>query len=297
MAERGGGPGLDGRPADAGRLTTELTSWDRLTVDSGLPRLESRALLEHASGQPRSWLIAHGDEAPPAAVVDQFRQLAERRRAGEPLAYLVGWREFHGLRLRVSPDVLIPRADTETLVDLAIALAPPGARLLDLGTGSGAIAIAIAAARPDLDITATDRSAAALAMARDNAGRCLPPPSQPRFFNGDWWTALPAGEPPFGLIVSNPPYIADADPHLAEGDLRAEPRQALASGTDGLDDLRRIVAGAPAWLAPGGWLLVEHGYDQGHSVRELFEAAGFEAVATVVDAGEHDRVTHGRRPA
>ena len=291
MADAPGTHETTGLPA------TGHPSWDQLLAECGLPRLEARALLEHASEKPRSWLIAHGDEAAPAAVAGRFRQLAGHRRAGEPIAYLTGWREFHGLRLRVSPDVLIPRADTETLVDLAIALAPPGARLLDLGTGSGAIAIAIAAARPDLAVTATDRSDAALAVARDNARSCLAGQALPRLLAGDWWAALPAGEPPFELIVSNPPYIPDGDAHLVEGDLRAEPRQALASGEDGLDDLRRIVAGAPSRLTPGGHLLVEHGYDQGPAVRDLFQAAGFEAIATVVDAGQRDRVTHGRWPA
>jgi release factor glutamine methyltransferase len=282
-------------------------TWDDLLARSGLPRLEARALLEHACGQGRSWLIAHGNETAPPQAAARYCALVARRRDGEPLAYLTGWREFHGLRLHVSPAVLIPRADTETLVDLAIRLAPPGARLLDLGTGSGAIALAIAAARPDLALTGTDLSEAALAIARENATACLtqPRPAQDgstqrpggpvRWLAGNWWAALPAGEPPFDLIVSNPPYIADEDPHLGLGDLRAEPRQALASGPDGLDDLKRIVAGAPQRLVPGGWLLVEHGFDQGPAVRALFEAAGLIEPATIPDAQARDRVTLGRR--
>ncbi|MCM5571845.1 peptide chain release factor N(5)-glutamine methyltransferase [Burkholderiaceae bacterium FT117] len=266
---------------------------------SGLPRLEARALLEHACGRGRSWLIAHGEEAAPPDAAARFATLAQRRRAGEPLAYLTGFREFHGLRLRVSPAVLIPRADTELLVELAIRLAPPGARLLDLGTGSGAIAVAVAAARPDLRVSASDLSEAALAIAAANEAAVLPAGRAGgaiRWMAGNWWAALPADEPRFELIVSNPPYIAAGDPHLARGDLPHEPAQALASGPDGLDALREIAAGASARLLPGGWLLVEHGFDQGAAVRALFEAAGLREVATHRDAEGRERVTAGRRP-
>ncbi|HRO60927.1 MAG TPA: peptide chain release factor N(5)-glutamine methyltransferase, partial [Burkholderiaceae bacterium] len=225
--------------------------------------------------------------------------LARRRHAGEPLAYLTGSREFHGLALCVDASVLIPRADTETLVDLAIAAAPPGGRLLDLGTGSGAIAIAVGAARPELQLVATDLSAAALRVAADNAARCLPPnrPGGPlRLFEGSWWQALPADEPAFDLIVSNPPYIAANDPHLRRGDLRFEPPAALASGRDGLDAIRAIVAGADRRIAADGWLMLEHGHDQGEAVRRLLEAAGWRAARSHRDAGHRERVTIAKPP-
>lgn len=292
MSEHAGGPA----PVEP---AAPRASWDALLTASGLPRLEARALLEEVSGHGRSWLIAHGDEAAPAEASGRFRELARRRREGEPLAYLLGFREFHGLRLRVSPAVLIPRADTELLVDLAIRLAPPDGRMLDLGTGSGAIAVAVAAARPDLRIVATDLSQGALAIAAGNAEACLDagrPGGPLRWLAGSWWAALPAGEPPFDLIASNPPYIAEGDPHLARGDLRHEPAQALASGADGLAAIREIAAGARDRLAPGGWLLVEHGFEQGPAARALFEAAGLGRVASHRDAEARERVTAGRCP-
>lgn len=298
------GKQADERPGhDSGaRSAAPRMTWQTLLAASGLPRLEARALLEHASGHGRSWLIAHGDEPAPAAVADCFETLATRRRAGEPLAYLTGWRAFHGLRLRVSPAVLIPRADTEVLVEQAVRRAPPGGRVLELGTGSGAIAIAVAALRPDLSICATDLSAAALAVAQGNAAHCLPGAGADRaggplrWLVGDWWAALPAGEPPFDLIVSNPPYIASDDPHLGQGDLRHEPEQALVSGSDGLTALKVIAAGAPAHLKPGGWLLVEHGHEQGPAVRQLLGEAGLSGITTLPDAEHRDRITCGRRP-
>jgi release factor glutamine methyltransferase len=274
-------------------------SWDALLAASGLPRLEARALLEHASGRDRSWLIGHGDETAPEPARSSFAALVARRRAGAPLAHLTGFREFHGLRMRVSPAVLIPRADTELLVELATRLAPACGRMLDLGTGSGAVAIAVAVQRPDLEILATDLSGEALAIAAGNARDCLAPASgeRIRFLAGSWWAALPAGEPPFDLVASNPPYIAAGDPHLALGDLPHEPVQALASGADGLDAIRTIAAGARPHLTEGGWLLLEHGFDQGAAVRALLEAAGLERIATHRDPGGHERVTLGRNPA
>jgi len=274
-------------------------SWDALLAGCGLPRLEARALLERATGLPRSWLIAHGDEAAPGETAARFEALARRRLAGVPLAYLTGAREFRGLLLRVDASVLIPRADTELIVELAIRLAPAGGRLLDLGTGSGAIAIAVGVARPDLHIVATDLSAAALDVAAHNGAELLPadrPGGAPRWCVGSWWQALPRGEAPFDLIVSNPPYIAADDPHLAQGDLRFEPPQALASGADGLDAIREIVAGAPQRLVAGGWLLLEHGYDQGAAVRALLEQAGWREIATHRDAGGRERASVARAP-
>lgn len=229
----------------------------------------------------------------------RFGDLAQRRRGGEPLSYLTGRREFHGLALRVDPSVLIPRADTETLVDLAIALAPPGARLLELGTGSGAISIALAAARPDLRITATDLSQPALQIAKHNAAEQLNADrlgGQIRWLLGSWWLAMPQGEPAFELIVSNPPYICADDPHLRRGDLRHEPAMALASGQDGLDAIRAIIDGAAPRMAPQAWLLLEHGFDQAQTVRTLLRRSGWRSIATHRDAEGRERATLGQPP-
>lgn len=276
----------DGPPPDR--------SFDQLVAGSGLPRLEARALLSLATGRSREWLIAHGPETADTAVAGRFDDLAARRRAGEPIAYLTGHREFRGLRFEVSPAVLIPRPETEGLVDLIEALAPPAARVLDLGTGSGAIAVALAHARPDLRLIASDRSPAALAIARRNATALLGPRPGGAidWREGSWWSVTGAGER-FQVIVSNPPYIAERDAHLDCGDLRFEPPQALAAGIDGLDDLRRIITGAPAHLDEEGWLLLEHGWDQARAVRLLMNDAGFSAVRTVPDAQHHDRITLG----
>ena len=272
--------------------------WQDLLAEGGLPRLEARMLLEHASGRSRSWLIAHGDEEADAATAKRHIALVRRRIAGEPIAYLVGSREFHGLPLRVNASVLIPRAETEVLVARAIALAPPGSRLLDLGTGSGAVAIAVAAARPDLAVTATDLSGAALRVAQVNADALLPRDRAGgplRLLAGDWWQALPEDEAPFDIVVSNPPYVAEGDPHLAQGDLRFEPRTALVSGREGLDALCRIVARADAHLSPGGRLLLEHGHEQGEAVRSLFRAdARWQDVRTMPDREGRPRVTESR---
>ncbi|MFT4194264.1 peptide chain release factor N(5)-glutamine methyltransferase, partial [Ottowia sp.] len=225
---------------------------------------------------------------PPDAAA-RAQALAARRLAGEPVAYLTGEKHFHGLRLQVDARVLDPRDDTETLVDWALALLPASApcRVLDLGTGSGAIALAVAHQRPRARVTAVDASADALAVARGNADR-LGQALDLR--HGDWWAPV-AGER-FDLVASNPPYIAEGDAHLPA--LAHEPRQALVSGADGLDDLRRIVAGAPAHLAPGGWLLLEHGWDQAAAVRGLLAAAGFAQVQSRRDLGGVERCSGGR---
>jgi release factor glutamine methyltransferase len=257
----------------------------------GIDRLDAQLLLGHQIGQSRSWLIAHGDDALAPADELAYLQLLQRRADGEPLAYLVGEREFHGLMLTVTPAVLVPRPDTECLVDWALDLMAEQAtpRVLDLGTGSGAIALALAHRQPAASLTATDCSAEALAVARANAARHG---LQVHFHHADWWDGV--GGPAFDLVVSNPPYIAGEDPHL--GALRHEPQLALTPGGDGLGALRRIVAGAPAHLRPGGWLLLEHGYDQGAAVRQLLHGAGFEALQTRTDLAGVDRCTGGRLP-
>ncbi len=262
-----------------------------LLHDSRLPRLEVRMLLEHALNKPRAWLLAHDTDPAPAMAAELYRALAERRLAGEPMAYLLGEREFMGHTFRVTPDVLIPRPDTELLVETAIEAisGKPGATMLDLGTGSGAIAISVALARPQAVVTATDCSAAALAVALDNASRLG---ARLRLLHGDWFGALPMGER-FDLIVSNPPYIHSADQHLGQGDLRHEPRGALTDGADGLGALARIAAEAPAWLKPGGALWMEHGWDQAEAVRERLRAAGFGQVASRRDLAGIERISGG----
>ncbi len=269
-------------------------SLDRLIENAGLPRREARALLAHATGRRREWLLAHGDEAAPPEAAQAFEALARRRRDGEPLAYLLGEREFRGLRFAVDPGVLIPRPETEMLVEQALALAGRCARLIDLGTGSGAIAVALAHARPDLRLVASDRSAAALRTARSNARALLgPAASAIDWREGEWWAVAPTGER-YAVAIANPPYIAAGDPHLAQ--LRHEPAQALVAGADGLDDLRAIVAGAPAHLLPGGWLLLEHGWNQGPDVRRLLTDAGLCKVCTLRDDQHHERVSMGQYP-
>ncbi|SFN03460.1 release factor glutamine methyltransferase [Formivibrio citricus] len=261
-----------------------------LLRQSGLDRSDALALFCHATGHNRAWLIAHDrDEVLPehAAV---FHSLAERRRAGEPVAYLTGEREFYGRPFAVSPAVLIPRPETELLVELALARAPQGAKVLDLGCGSGCIPVTLKLERPDLQVTAVDISAPSLVMAQGNATRLG---AAVRFIESDWFGAL-AGES-FELIVSNPPYIEQHDPHLQQGDLRFEPRHALTDEADGLAHLRRIVAQAPVHLTPGGWLLFEHGWDQGPGSRALLEAAGFAEVQTWTDLAGLDRVSGGRK--
>jgi release factor glutamine methyltransferase len=252
---------------------------------------EAAILLAHVLRVDRAWLIAHGGDRLGSDAAARFEALVARRVAGEPVAYLVGRRGFHALELAVSPAVLIPRPETERLVDLALARMPMDAALdvVDLGTGSGAIALAIAAARPRARVLATDVSAVALDVARANAARLGL--SNVAFAQGPWWTVL-AGRR-FDLVVSNPPYIAEDDPHLGAGDLRFEPRGALAAGPDGLDALRVIAAGAPAHLAADGWLLVEHGQDQGPAVRALFAEAGLRSITTHRDLEGRERVTEG----
>ena len=261
------------------------------------PRLEpgeADLLLCHALARPRTWLFAHGDDEVDALAAERFEALVQRRAQGEPVAYLTGRRGFWSFELDVGPATLIPRPETERLVELALERLPAdqALRVADLGTGSGAIALALAAERPQAAVVATDASAPALEVARANATRLRLPNIEFRL--GDWFAPL-QGER-FALIASNPPYIAADDPHLEQGDLRFEPATALASGPDGLDAIREIAARAPAHLLADGWLLLEHGWDQGASVRGVLAAAGFTDVTTERDLEGRDRVTLGRYP-
>jgi release factor glutamine methyltransferase len=256
-----------------------------------IPLREARRLLQHVLNCPHAALAAHPEWALTLEDEAEFRDLVARRAAGEPIAYLTGSCEFYGRRFAVTPDVLIPRPETEMLVDLALLelQRSPGARVLDLGTGSGVLAVTLALEAPSARMTAVDASAAALDVAQANA-RALGVPV--RFLHGGWYA--PLGGERFDLIVANPPYVAAADPHLGQGDLRFEPRAALADGSaDGLASLREIVAGAPAHLEPGGWLAVEHGHDQGEAVAALFRAAGFVRVASLADLAGIPRAVHG----
>lgn len=255
-------------------------------------RREAALLLRHALGVSDAWLIAHTDDAIDVAQAAAFRNLIERRARGEPVAYLTGMRGFHGIELQVAPGVLIPRPETEVVVELALQRIPADAdcNVADLGTGSGAIALAIARARPRARVVAIDASAVALEMARGNAARLRI--GNVVFRQGDWYLGL--DEEHFDLIVSNPPYIAEGDPHLQEGDLRFEPRSALTSGADGLNAIRVIVRGARRHLRNGGWLLLEHGFDQGADVRDLLLDHGLAEVFTQNDLEGRERVTGGR---
>jgi release factor glutamine methyltransferase len=262
-----------------------------LLARCGLPPLEARMLAARVLEKNSAWLIAHADEAASLETEAAFAALARRRAQGEPMAYILGEREFHGLELRVAPAVLIPRPETELLVELALARMPANAavRVLDLGTGSGAVAVTLAKERPQALLTAVDIDYAALGVARENARRHR---VRVRFFCGDWFGAL-QGER-FDLVVSNPPYVAAADPHLALGDVRFEPQRALVGGADGLECIRAIVERARAHLEPGAWLLFEHGYDQAEACRALLEAQGYGEVQSWPDLAGIPRVSGGR---
>ena len=255
-------------------------------------RVDAEVLLLHVLGKPRSWLVAHAEDALEMDVQTAYAALVERRVAGEPVAYITARRGFWSFDLEVTPATLIPRPETELLVELALARLPhePGAAVADLGTGSGAIALAIACERPRVRVIATDASADALTVAQRNAQRL--DVGNVTFTQGDWLTPL-AGQR-FNLIVSNPPYIETADPHLGQGDLRFEPPAALASGSDGLDAIRRIVGDAREHLEVGGWLLFEHGWSQGDAARALLHAAGYAEVMTAQDLEQRDRVSGGQ---
>jgi release factor glutamine methyltransferase len=255
-----------------------------------LDPLENRILLCHATGLSRVQLITQAERPLTADEAACLARLVGRRLEGEPIAYLVGKREFFGLDFQVNEAVLIPRPDTELIVELAIERLPRDARLLDMGTGSGAIAVSVAHARPDARVTALDVSGAALAVAQANADANG---ARVRFLQSDWFAALGADER-FELIASNPPYIAAGDEHLSQGDLRFEPAGALTDHFDGLSALRTIIHGAPACLAPGAWLLLEHGYDQAEAVRALLQKQGYADVQSWRDLGGIERVSGGR---
>ncbi|HEY5929444.1 MAG TPA: peptide chain release factor N(5)-glutamine methyltransferase [Burkholderiales bacterium] len=252
---------------------------------------EAQVLLGHSLGVSRAWLTAHRDDSADSTLTTRFRMLLKQRSVGQPVAYLTGMREFYGREFRVTPDVLIPRPDTETLVEAALArLAPKTTlELLDLGTGSGCIAITLSLERPSTSITAVDISQSALRVARENAQALG---ARIEFLQGVWFG--PLGGRQFDLVVSNPPYIAADDPHLQRGDLRFEPAMALAAGMDGLDEIRRIVSGAAAYLKPGGWLLFEHGHDQAGACRDLLDSAGFGKLVSLPDLAGIPRVAGGR---
>jgi len=256
-----------------------------------LDPVDQRILVCHALGISRTALITQSDRALTAGEAERVAVLLQRRHDGEPVAYIVGQREFFGLDFETTPAVLIPRPDTELLVELALVRLPPRGKVLDMGTGSGAIAVAIAHSRPDASVTALDVSQAALAVATRNAQRNN---ALVRFLHSDWYGAVEGQQ--FDLIVSNPPYIPQGDRHLSEGDLRFEPSGALTDFADGLSALRTIVAGAPARLAPGSWLLLEHGYDQPEAVRGLLSSAGYTEVQSWRDLAGIERVSGGRRP-
>jgi|TARA_R110000796_G_scaffold8950_5_gene30801 release factor glutamine methyltransferase len=258
--------------------------------DSESPVLDAELLLCHVLGKGRSYLRTWPEAQPSAEQVERFLVLLARRRTGEPVAYLLGERGFWSLDLQVSPATLIPRADTERLVELGLELGPTGvAQVLDLGTGTGAIALALAAERGDWQLTGSDRVPDAVALAQSNAERLQL--SNTRFLLSNWFSAL-QGQC-FDLILSNPPYIAAEDPHLAQGDVRFEPRSALVSGADGLDDIRLLVAAAPDHLKQGGWFLLEHGWQQSAAVQALLVERGFVDVDSWTDLAGHPRVTGG----
>lgn len=279
-----------GAPVNGGAPT--VSAWLRA---SGLPRMEARLLLQHICGWSHAQTIARSEDRLPENLQAALNAAAARRRAGEPVAYITGVREFYGRPFKVSPAVLIPRPETEHLLEAALAKLPPQGVLWDLGCGSGAIAVSAACERPDAAVWAADISAEALAVAADNAvnlGAAV------QFGRGSWFAAEPRPAPAsVDVLVSNPPYIEADDEHLRRGDLRFEPPQALTDFGDGLGALRQLAAGAGDYLRPGGWLLLEHGYNQGTAVRALLAEYGYAEIETLPDLAGLDRVTLGCRAA
>ncbi len=270
---------------DAARLATALA------LDARTARIEIQTLLQRTLGVNRAYLLAHANEALGDAAYAAYCRLFARRVTGEPLAYILGEREFFGLTFKTTPATLIPRPETELLVELALERMPAvPCRVLDLGTGSGAVALSIAHARPDVKVWACDVSADAIAVAKENARRL--DLRNVHLAESDWFSALPALQ--FEVIVSNPPYIAEGDRHLSQGDLRFEPARALSSGIDGLRDIRHLISESKRFLTNGGWLLFEHGYDQAERVRALLEEAGYAGVFSARDLADIERVSGGR---
>ncbi|MCY1345834.1 Release factor glutamine methyltransferase [compost metagenome] len=273
-------------------MATIQSLLDNATLpDSPSARLDAELLLAAALGKPRSYLRTWPERELDSEQLSRFSAALQRRRAGEPVAHILGRQGFWNLDLEVSADTLIPRPDTELLVETTLALVPATpARLLDLGTGTGAIALALASERPAWQLLGVDRIEAAVALAERNRLRLGL--GNAEFRRSQWFAAL--GEERFAAIVSNPPYIAADDRHLGEGDVRFEPASALVAGHDGLDDIRAIIHDAPQYLEAGGWLLLEHGFEQAAAVRELLERAGFSAVESRRDLGGHERISLGR---
>lgn len=271
---------------DAARLAAALS------LDAASARLEVQYLLQQVLGKTRAWLLAHPEALLDPAQKNAYMAALQRRLQGEPIAYILGEREFYGLKFKVTPATLIPRPETELLVELALQRIPrdQASRVLDLGAGSGAIALSIAHERPQAEVTGVDASSQALQVAQENAARLGI--GNATFLHGDWYA--PVGGKRFDVIVSNPPYVAENDPHLHQGDLRFEPVSALASGRDGLDDIRRIISGACAHMEPDGWLLLEHGYDQAAKVCALLTESGFGEVFSAPDLAGIARVSGGR---
>ena len=273
---------------DAARLDTTLD------LGTTTARIEAQCLLQHVLDVPRSYLLAHSEQVLKASQQAAYNSLLQRRLLVEPVAHILGEREFFGLMFKVTPDTLIPRPETELLVELALQRLPARGhfRVLDLGTGSGAIALSIAQSRPEVEVVAVDASEAALQVARGNARNLGI--ANVNMTHSNWFSAL-AGQR-YDLIVSNPPYVAAGDAHLSRGDVRFEPISALASGADGLDDIRRIIAGVGEFLVHGAWLLLEHGYDQADKVQTIFRQCGFAEVFSAKDMSGIERVSGGMLP-
>lgn len=265
-----------------------------LSLDANEAKFEAQLLLQNALNVNRAWLLAHESDTLQTSIKANFESILTRRLRGEPIAYIFGSREFFGLNLIVTPDTLIPRPDTETLVETALDKIPADTHysVLDLGTGTGAVALAIAKHRPEAEVMAIDASSAALDIAKRNASQLAL--TQVEFRLSNWFATLDGER--FHLIVSNPPYIEQQDIHLTQGDLRFEPMSALASGTDGLDDIREIINNCLLHLHPQGWLMLEHGYNQAHLVADLMAQSGLTDITTIKDLGANDRVTIGKNP-
>lgn len=269
-----------------------LQATDVLANTSDSPRLDSEILIAFVLNKSRSWLHAWPEKELSTAQQQQVSELLKRRQNGEPIAHIIGQQEFWSMKLKVSPDTLIPRADTERLVELALEHIPENAfwHIADLGTGSGAIALAVAKERPSSQLVATDKSMKALTIAEENAG--LNQVRNIRFVRSMWFEDLDSHV--FDMIVSNPPYIAENDPHLSQGDVRFDPMTALTSGPTGLNDISHLISHAPAYLKPGGWLILEHGYDQADAVIRLMQQAGFQNCLDYQDYGGNPRVAIGQ---